>query len=95
SGADVYVAGYEFDGGKDVARLWKNNVLVDLPLNESFSDYSIAESVYVLNNDVFVVGHGYNLSSNQHVAIMWKNGVITNLSTANNTESFAISVFVK
>lgn len=95
SGADVYVAGYEFDGGKNIARLWKNNVLVELPLNESISDYSIAESVYVLNNDVFVVGYGYNYSSNQHVAIMWKNGVITNLSTANNTETFASSVFVK
>lgn len=93
SGTDVYIAGYESNGTRNAARLWKNETLVDLS-NENDSDYSFAESVFVKDNVVYVVGYGsYNNLS--MVAKIWKNGVQANLSDPNSTETVANSVFVK
>ena len=44
SGTDVYVAGYENNGTKDVAKVWKNGVGTSLT---DGSNWAIARSIFV------------------------------------------------
>ena len=67
SGSNVYVAGVD-DGG---ATLWKNGVAQKLTDGSSWSQ---ANSVYVSDNDVYVVGWKHN-EKDILVATLWKNGV--------------------
>ncbi len=54
---DVYVAGYENNGTKDVAKIWKNGVATPLT-NGANNAYAL--SVYVSGTDVYVAGFEYN-----------------------------------
>ena len=71
SGSDVYAVGYEdVNGGNTIAKLWKNGV--EQSLTDGTNPAS-ASSVYVYNNDVYVVGHEINFGIR-----LWKNGVVQN-----------------
>jgi len=100
---DIYVVGYEYNdskfessieeiadevGMKHVAKLWKNGKDIHLENSELYSD---AKSVFVNNNDVYIVGS--IILDNEYVATIWKNGKIqklTNGKTAAHTSSLFI-----
>lgn len=72
-GGDVYTAGWDFTGGIDNAKIWKNGVPTVLStLN------SRATGLFVAGSDVYVSGFEYNGS--KFVAKYWKNGTATALS---------------
>ncbi|MFT3825159.1 MAG: hypothetical protein QM731_14655 [Chitinophagaceae bacterium] len=89
SNGKVYVAGYESSklatAGyySKVAKLWINNVATTL------ADGSLATSVYVSENDVYVTG-----SSNDANTMVWKNGVGTALSGSGAQDYPPTSIFV-
>jgi hypothetical protein len=69
--ADVYVAGYYYDGSNDIAALWKNDTKTDLPANAGQNSY--AKAVYVSGGSVYVAG-AYQSGSN-YIPAVWKDGV--------------------
>jgi hypothetical protein len=83
SGNDVYVAGII----NNCATLWKNDVAQQLSNKES-----VANCVFVVGSDVYVVGHE-NYTSNRNRAVLWKNGVAQYL-TDGAVDASAMSVFV-
>ena len=93
---DVYVAGYEYnEQGKNVATVWKNGVAHNL---SDGTYYSVALSVFVSGNDVYVAGcdyTGYLGGSGRWLSIakLWKNGIAQNL-TDGTTPANATSVYV-
>lgn len=101
SGADVYVAGYEFNGDKNpgepnhtqksIAKFWKNGVPV--PLTDGHANAQ-ATAIALKGGDVYVAGYEKDQVS---VARYWKNGkqialrIDSNLSSgANYSEAYAI-----
>ena len=52
---------------------------------------TIAQDVFVENNDVYVVGTEFN--GTKRISKFWKNGIATNLSDGNK-EATAMSIFV-
>ncbi|WP_291272253.1 hypothetical protein [Geothrix sp.] len=72
TGSDVYVVGWETEntgyGDRVLARLWKNGQLIPMTGNED----SIATSIAISSNDIYVVGYKY--IGNSSVAMCWKNG---------------------
>ncbi|WP_271766686.1 Kelch repeat-containing protein [Aquimarina algiphila] len=94
---DVYVVGTIHDGISYKATLWKNGEATTLsimnivsPLSKNHS--SFATAVFVINNDVYVVGNVQSDSENT-VAALWKNGVVTALTDGTYTAK-ANAVFV-
>ncbi len=85
---DVYVAGNESNGTKDVAKVWKNGVATSL---SNGANDARANSVYVSGTDVYVAG--YESNGTKSVAKVWKNGVATSLTLVVNNAT-AASVFV-
>jgi len=83
---DVYAAGY-FDGK---AVWWKNGVMTSLSSNSA--EYSIAHSIFVNGNDVYIAGTETPQFGNE-IATVWKNGVPTYLSAPNHL-GYAKAVFV-
>jgi len=83
---DVYTCGYEFDGTKYVAKLWRNDSATSLSDGE-------ANALVIVDNDVYVAGFIFNGSRN--VARYWKNGVATNILNDVTFSSKANSIFVK
>ena len=81
SGNDVYVTGYEqlsrvVEGAFEFiarARLWKNGVMQNLA-NGNFND--VACSVFVLDDDVYVLVYEFSERSNQVILKVWKNGQV-------------------
>jgi hypothetical protein len=51
SATDTYVAGYEFNGTKNVAKIWNNGVATNLT---SGTNDAYADSVFVFGTDVYV-----------------------------------------
>ena len=98
SGSDVYVAGFEASGqehpewygtyNRYVAKLWKNGVAQNLT-DGTFE--AKANSVYVSDGDVYVVGYERRGEYGYYYAKLWKNGIVENIS---NNNSIAYSVFV-
>lgn len=86
---DVYVAGYESNGTKSVAKIWKNGTAQALTngLNDAY-----AHSLYVSGSDVYVAGFEYNGTNG--VAKVWKNGT-AQILTDGSKNANAQSVFVK
>ena len=85
SGSDVYVAGFEHlynehEEGISFATLWKNGVVQHL------SGGTGANSVFVLDDDVYVGGGGI-VDSGNFGGILWINGVGQNLSNAREVNS--------
>lgn len=67
-GNDIYAAGYECnEANKPVAKIWKNGKATTLS-----SKKSMAESLYVIDDDVYVVGN-----EEGRKAMLWKNGEAT------------------
>ena len=89
SGTDVYAVGYESNGIKDVAKVWKNGVATALS-NGTNDEY--ANSVFVFGTDVYVAGTEF--PGTNYIAKFWKNGVVTLLTNGLNYAE-AASIFVK
>ncbi len=86
---DFYIAGYEYNGSKWIAKYWKNGTSVAL---SNGSQDAYGESVAVVGNDVYVAGCEVN-SSGKLVAKYWKNGTAVSLTNGNqNAEAFSIVV---
>jgi hypothetical protein len=85
---EVYVAGYEKNGTKDVAKVWKNGVATSLA---NGSNDAQANSVFVSGTDVYAAG--YEKKGEKFVAKVWKNGVATTLTKGPN-DARANSVYV-
>lgn len=88
-GADIYTAGYEYNGINNVATVWKNGVATYL--TDGIRD-AIASSVYVYGTDVYVSGSESN--GTKYVAKVWKNGVATSLSDGTN-DGNGIAIFIR
>lgn len=85
---EVYVAGFESNGSKLVAKLWKNGVAQNLT---DGSNNANANSVYVSDNDVYVAEVEFNGSNN--LAKLWKNGTAQNLTDgSNNADALSVSI---
>jgi hypothetical protein len=86
TGDDVYVAGNEFNEEKKlIATVWKNGIPIRLSKESSF-----AQSVFVLDNNVYVAGKTYK--NQKEVATVWKNGT-PQILTLEDYNSEALSVF--
>lgn len=81
SGTDVYMGGFEFVNGKEVAKYWKNGQVVTLT-DGSFS--AMVTALYVLGEDVYAAGVEESVN-NETVAKYWKNGVAVDLTDGENT----------
>lgn len=80
SGNDVYWVGSEFDGEYYFARVWKNNVKMELE-NSSSTDEFEAIDIFVIGGDVHVVGkEGFGRST----ICLWKNGKQTVIEESKN-----------
>ncbi len=93
--ADVYVAGYSFNGKANVATLWKNGVATDLT---DGTNGAVANSVFVKGTDVYVAITEVR-ANGVSVAKLWKNGVTTVLDAGvaddlGKTYAAANAVFV-
>lgn len=87
-GNDVYVCGKQKEGGKFVAKYWKNGV--ETKLTNGAVD-ATATSIVVVNGDVYVAGAERD---NQMVAKYWKNGTPTSLTDGTNN-AFGNSIWVE
>jgi hypothetical protein len=87
SGVDVYVAGVEDTGGVPSAILWKNGNRTVLGAS------SLAASVHVSGNHVFVAGYEtiYGATTTGFRAVLWENGIRRALH-ADSTGGQALSV---
>ena len=65
----VFVAGYEFVNGQNVAKLWQDGVATSLPGGTYGAD---ASSVFVVGNDVYVGGKKNVSTGPDWVAEIWK-----------------------
>jgi hypothetical protein len=84
----VYAAGYENNGSKDVAKYWKNSVAVNLT---DGSNNAEANSIFINGTDVYVAG--WEMQGTKKVAKYWKNSVAVNLTDgSNNAEATQIIV---
>ena len=83
-GNDIYVVGHD----NFTAKFWKNGV--EQCLTDKSGVWTYARSVYVSDNDVYVVGGGY--AHKKKVVKLWKNGVTYNLTY--EREPNACSIFV-
>ncbi len=86
--ADVYIAGFESNGTKSVAKYWKNGVATSLT---DGTQSAWAMAIQVVGTDVYVAG--YESNGTKAVAKVWKNGVATSLTDGTqNAEARAITV---
>ncbi|MFD2434045.1 T9SS type A sorting domain-containing protein [Mesonia maritima] len=86
---DVYVAGKEFNGTNNIAKLWTNGTPQDLT---DGTDDAYAKSVYVANGNVYVAGNEFNNGTGK--AKLWKNDNPQSLILDNQGSSDAKSVVV-
>jgi hypothetical protein len=90
-GIDVYVAGYKFNGTRNVATVCKNGIASELT---DGTKNAFAYSVVVSGNDVYAAGvEEAFTNSSAKIAKFWKNGIPTNL-TNGVYEASANSIFV-
>lgn len=86
---DVYVAGYESNGARNVAVVWRNGIAI--PLGDGTID-SYATSVFVMGDDVYVAGYeSYGAPSYTMRAILWKNGQPQQLTEGYTANSVLVS----
>lgn len=96
-GSDVYVAGVQAGvpgGPGSIAKYWKNGLAI--PLQISLTDpnrESVANSVFVYNDDAYVGGYQKDQTNTFNVATYWKNGAPTTVGSGTKT-SMARSIFV-
>lgn len=85
---DVYVAGFESNGSKMIAKVWKNGVATSLT---DGTEDAVANDIFVVDTNVYVSGYIY--SGTNIIAALWKNNVLTKLSAPSENAS-ASAVFV-
>ena len=86
---DVYVAGFESNGIKNVATVWKNGVAQ--PLGDGTID-SYATAVFVTMDDVYITGYeSFGAPSYTMRAILWKNGLPQQLTAGYTANSVFVS----
>ncbi len=83
------MVGAEYNGTKNVAKLWKNGIATSL---SDGTQNSYAFSVFMSGSDVYVAGKEFN--GTNYVAKLWKNGTASSL-TFDSKGANALSVFVK
>ncbi|RYG15828.1 MAG: hypothetical protein EOO07_14545 [Chitinophagaceae bacterium] len=88
-GTDVYACGYEINGGKSIAKLWKNGVATNL--SDGTKD-EVCKKVFAIDNDVYIAGYDNNGTTSK--AKIWKNGVASVLTDATKYAELN-AVFVK
>ncbi len=88
--ADVYVAGWEYDGTQDVAKVWENGT--ELYNLTDGTQNAIARSLFVSGNDVYVAGEEFN--GTKDVAKVWKNGKKLHELSDGTQNAFVYSVSV-
>ena len=69
SNGDIYVAGFDTVGGMNTAKLWINGTDMNIPKYNGSTDTSWANSVSVLDGDVYVAG-----TERDSLALLWTNG---------------------
>lgn len=79
---DVYVAGYVYKENKRIATIWINGIAQYLT---DETTYSYANSIFVSESDVYVVG------TEDNIATIWKNGVAQTLMGATKATSVFVS----
>ncbi|MCL2416377.1 MAG: hypothetical protein FWD02_00375 [Bacteroidales bacterium] len=93
SNGDVYVAGGFMHGSSSIGfhpRFWKNSIVQDLPFNRINDGRT--RSVFVVGNDVYVIGSEENAFVN---ARLWRNGVVQSPFNSYNSPNIEIrSIFV-
>lgn len=79
---DVYIAGDVWEGGKDIARYWKNGIFTNLTYNDN---ETYARGIAVTDKDIYVAGFARTGSGmdDDLIALYWKNGVPVPLSDGN------------
>lgn len=86
---NIYAAGHQNNGIRDVAVLWKNGTMQQLGTGAT---YSIARAVHVTeNNDVYVAG--VEVENGIGIARLWINGVPNDISDGANSAT-ALCLFV-
>lgn len=83
---DVYVAGFAWNGSKQVATYWKNSTKVFLS-----EETTVASSIFVSGNDVYACG--WENKAGVYRACYWKNGNITYLTNGTHAAE-AYGIFV-
>ncbi|PIE78458.1 MAG: hypothetical protein CSA15_07695, partial [Candidatus Delongbacteria bacterium] len=76
---NVYVAGYEHNGTRNVAKYWKNGE--EIALTDG-SQNAYAYDITIDNGNVYVVGNESNGTNN--VAKYWKNGTEVTLTNGSH-----------
>jgi hypothetical protein len=85
---NIYVAAYENEQGVNIARVWKNNIIMTNLSNGSI-DAQTSSIFITAQENVYVAGYSGNINSGIQ-AKYWKNGV----SHANNSGTYAWGIFV-
>jgi len=85
---NIYVAAYENEQGVNIARVWKNNIIMTNLSNGSI-DAQTSSIFITAQEDVYVAGYSGNINSGIQ-AKYWKNGV----SHTNNSGTYAWGIFV-
>ena len=85
---DVYVAGYENNGTKDIAKIWKNGIATSLT---DGTNNAAANSVFISGTDVYASGDAESATSTDN-AKLWRNG--SALTLTNSVDADGNSVFV-
>ena len=88
---NVYAGGYINTGSKNIAAVWKDEILTTLTDGSANSEVN---SIYIVGTTIYAVGHTIPSTTGRQKAILWKNGVQTELTDGTKT-SDALSVFVK
>ncbi len=86
-GNDVYVAGFESNGTKNIAKYWKNGTAVNL--TDGTND-AMAGGIVVSDGDVYVAGVESN--GTLGVAKYWKNGVAVSLPSTYSARALTIAI---
>jgi hypothetical protein len=72
--SDIFICGAEYNGTKNVAKVWKNGIGINL--SDGTKDTYIT-AITVSGADVYTAGSEYN--GTKEVAKVWKNGVATSV----------------
>ncbi len=88
---EIYAVGNEFNGTKLVAVIWNSSGDIDLT---DGTNHGRANSIFIENNTVYVVGYEESNGPSTTVAKLWVGGTPTNL-TDGTQSAVANAVFVK
>jgi hypothetical protein len=93
SGSDVYLTGFtaaSHSSATAAAVYWKNGVMTNLTQNVANVTAASANSIYVLNSDVYVAGC-LAVNNQPAAGVYWKNGVVNEVPHAVNLTAIVVS----